>query len=449
MSVKASVKRVVRDTLVRPIRKIRDKRRAQELIAAWKKRVAAGGFSPLTPSARLLMVPADQNTIFGSRGEDAMITGTIGKVRSYAPGLPVDIIANGVEAISDAKARGYTPHSLPETPGLIPDYERLLKTLRPVAVTVVGADVIDGHYGEFLAAKLLIEADIAARYGISTTVLGFSLNATAAPCLAEILDNIHPGVAINVRDPISMARFQKFTKAKARMVADSAFMLVPNTEPAAVQEVRKYVDARHAAGRKVIIFNIHPLFSNEVTQAQIDQLVEVSARAIEDSTRQRAVSWLLLPHDYRGGAGDAICLRPLYEKLKGRLGDDVYYMEGKHTAATLKGMAAQVDGVITGRMHLAIGALGSGVPTAGITYQDKFEGLYQHFGLPDWLLVPTSRIITDGYLIDLMSRFIDEIDSLRVTVGTALPAIKAMSEQNLSGLAPVLTQHGATVGAGS
>ena len=40
-----------------------------------------------------------------------------------------------------------------------------------------------------------------------------------------------------------------------------------------------------------------------------------------------------------------------------------------------------VDLVLTGRMHLAIAALGMGTPPLCVAYMDKFEGLFHLFDI--------------------------------------------------------------------
>lgn len=447
MSIRSAVKRIVPKAILDPVRQKlwerRENRKAALAIDDWERRIGAqAAFAPIEPAEAVLIVPADQLTIYGSRGEDAMVTATIERAKARRPGIAVNIIANGEEAIAESQRRGYLTHALPDTIELVDAIDALLTKLRPRAVVVIGADVIDGHYGAYLACKLLIIADVAARHGIPAIVLGFSFNASPSPQVIRALDRLHPGVALKLRDPSSLKRFAQRTKAKPTLVADSAFMLVPDREAPAVREARSWIDARHAAGRTVIAFNSHPLFASLVTDSQIRDLIDVSAKALIDVAKQRKVSWLLLPHDHRGSMGDVVVLAPIFEATKAALGDDVWYLEGKHPATTLKGVATTVDGVVAGRMHLAIGALSSGVPTAGLTYQDKFEGLYELLALPGWLLVPMTRLTEEDRLRELLLQFIDNIDTVRQALAASLPRVRQMAETNLAELDAALDVGG-------
>jgi polysaccharide pyruvyl transferase WcaK-like protein len=95
-----------------------------------------------------------------------------------------------------------------------------------------------------------------------------------------------------------------------------------------------------------------------------------------------------------------------------------------------------VDGVITARMHLCIAALGMGLPVAALTYQDKFQGLFHHFGLSeDWLLAP-EQILAGNALEKMMLRFIDENAVLKRQVQARLPEVKRLAMLNFESLFP-------------
>ena len=121
-------------------------------------------------------------------------------------------------------------------------------------------------------------------------------------------------------------------------------------------------------------------------------LIDATASALLAVARRHRVSWLLLPHDFRGERGDNAALAPLAQRVGATLGERVLHAGEPLSAAQLKAMAGVTDGIVTGRMHLAIAALGRGVPVAALTYQDKFQGLWTHFDLPlDLLLAPARR----------------------------------------------------------
>ena len=54
----------------------------------------------------------------------------------------------------------------------------------------------------------------------------------------------------------------------------------------------------------------------------------------------------------------------------------------------MKGLVGLVDFAVTGRMHLAIAALGMEVPVVALAYQGKFDGMMQRFDLGQMVFDP-------------------------------------------------------------
>jgi len=88
--------------------------------------------------------------------------------------------------------------------------------------------------------------------------------------------------------------------------------------------------------------------------------------------------------------------------------------------------------VITGRMHLAIAALGMGTPVICLTYQDKFDGLMEYFGSEHYLISPRSfdPRIFQKLCIDLMS----DIDEISSRVRMNLPRVMELAQSNFQQL---------------
>ena len=209
----------------------------------------------------------------------------------------------------------------------------------------------------------------------------------------------------------------------------------PNREAAGVAAIAQWVQDRKQRGDLVLGFNLHPMLIKKATPEQLNQLVSAAAQALKKVSAQRAVSWLLLPHDYRGALGDDECLRPLHAKLADlSAAGRVHRVIGERNAAELKALAGLTDGVLTGRMHLAIASLGMGVPVLGFSYQDKFEGLLRHFDLSKSLLLSAEQVSNAEHLERTICGFIDDLDLLRANVAAHLPAVMAASERNLTGL---------------
>jgi polysaccharide pyruvyl transferase WcaK-like protein len=73
-----------------------------------------------------------------------------------------------------------------------------------------------------------------------------------------------------------------------------------------------------------------------------------------------------------------------------------------------------------------------GVPVLCLTYQDKFEGLYNHFDLPREHLLPPKIFDTEGALEDAMLRFLSALPDLRRTVAQEQPRVAELAQTNFA-----------------
>lgn len=422
------------DQLRQSWRRLREQRSLRNVARRW--RAVRAGVAPAHAASRpprtLLLVPSDPWTLVGAGGDDAMLGAAVTTLRAGNPSLAVAIVTATDAASHAARARGFRPVQIWARADFVDAVLDLLARERPDALVALGADIVDGAYGANPAVKLLVLADLAARAGTAATLLGFSFSATPHAAIRPVLDELSPAVRLNLRDEISLRRFRAFTSARCQLVADSAFLMPPGE---AVAPAADWIADRKAHGRTVIGFNLHPTLFKDAAPSQVAALIAASAAALAEISAERPVSWLMFPHDYRRDHGDDVCLAPLAAALAPRLGPDVFHLAGEHSAAALKAVAGRLDGVVAGRMHLAIASLGMGVPVVAVTYQDKFEGLFRHFGLPSWLLLPPARLLGPDALRDAVIRFVDELAPLGAQVRQALPAVLAASRLNLADLA--------------
>lgn len=416
--------------------RLRNEAQRRELRSEWRRAARSAQFAERAkPPRRLLVLPCDPRTLTGSRGDEAMIQGAVQFIRKSSALLEVAVVTSSAEASAAAARMGFQPLQAWEVRFSLAKVLQAADDFRADAAVVVGGDVMDGYYDPATTTRLLALADVLCRRGVRTGVLGFSFNDRPHGSLRAAFDALDAALLLNVRDPVSLARFERFTRAKAQLAADAAFLLPADPDTPGVQAVAEWVRKRREAGDLVVGFNLHPSLFKRATAQQVGTLVDAAATALIDVSARRAVSWMLLPHDYRGALGDDACLAPLAEALdRAALAQRFHHVRGEKSAAELKALAGLADGVCTGRMHLAIASLGMGVPVAAVTYQDKFEGLFRHFELPSWLLLTPQQAIRPHYLQRTLTRFIDELACLRAQVAVRLGYVEAAAERNLMGL---------------
>ena len=91
-----------------------------------------------------------------------------------------------------------------------------------------------------------------------------------------------------------------------------------------------------------------------------------------------------------------------------------------------------MDLILTSRMHLAIAALGSGVPVACMPYLGKFEGLLKHFGF-DGITIEPDRAVVPAELSAFLLSVLPRREALRRQVAERLPDVRQAALLNLGG----------------
>ncbi|WP_417617911.1 polysaccharide pyruvyl transferase family protein [Parasphingorhabdus sp.] len=374
-----------------------------------------------------LLAPAWQ----GSLGDEAVITAACQHLKAThdahitligfdkaEPWAKIDLIDERISVADYFKTGGW------------PQRRRLARQLRNMdAFYLLGTDMLDGHYTEWHTTALLTIAHQAAFSGIPTNLVGFSLKGQPKDSAITGLRRISrlAGVTACLRDPVSLQRFYDATNERGVQTADPAFLLQPD---AGEHPVRAWIAESRAAGRLVLGLNLSShvydaLSSND--RERIEGAMVAAVAALADS--HGPVSVLLIPHDIRHDFDDVAICETLAARMAGEKDLEAVVMGPPYKAALIKSITGSLDMVLSSRMHLAIAALGSGTPTACITYQGKFEGLYQHFGIQGCTIAPDeavdAKILTD-FLISLA----DRRQALATAIVGALPNVTKLARHN-------------------
>lgn len=293
----------------------------------------------------------------------------------------------------------------------------------------IGADVMDGFYQYAQSCLRLRLLSLAAAMKLESRLFGFSFNSSPHRKTALEFAGLHPDVLVCVRDPISLQRVERITGHPLRLVADLAFLVKPAapTSFSAVAAVNWLSEQRSVYGRKIIGLNINPMFALDHGAGITQALVQSFASLIEG---QRDMAFVLIPHDYRPVIGDLPVLKGVAAALSADAASRVALISDLQNPAELKGFTAYLDGVLTGRMHLAIAAMGQGVPVAGVVYQGKFEGLLQHFALDESLTVAPATAASPEKLRAFFVKWLSELDSMTADIRRELPAVIRLAERN-------------------
>lgn len=293
----------------------------------------------------------------------------------------------------------------------------------------VGADVMDGLYAYADSCLRLRLLGLSAAMGLESRLFGFSFNANPHPKVAEEFRRLHKDVVVCLRDPVSFKRLESVTGHPLRLVADLAFLVHPAevVSPQARETLIWLREQREVHGRQVIGLNVHPLFSFNHGAGITEALIKAFASLVASNGD---CAFVLVPHDFRPVFGDIAVLSQVMNALNVESKSRVQMVSDMRDPAELKGFVGHLDGVLTGRMHLAIAAMGQGVPVAGITYQGKFEGLLQHFHLGDGLTIAPPDAADAQRLIHFFATWRKGMAIEANTIRKQLPAVAALSALN-------------------
>ncbi|CAI8724412.1 colanic acid/amylovoran biosynthesis protein [Methylocaldum szegediense] len=378
----------------------------------------------------ILIAPCDPDTVAGSKGDEAMITAFVERIREFNPTCRFGLLTYRDKVPETLANLGV--HLEPVWANPKWSLRRLIQTMSHYeGLVIVGGDVMDGYYSPLTALRLWVVGDMAARLGKRSATLGFSFNDRPSSRLRRCLRSLDQRFVVSVRDEVSLERFGRISQANSRLVADAAFLLRPWLSER-VEAVRLWAESQRAKGHTVVGFNLHPMLIKEGDESQRSAMVRAAVGGLREVAARNDVTFLLISHDFRGGPlGDEAMLGPIFEQLQDELGERIRYWKNHFSAKELKAIASLTDAVFTGRMHLAVAALGQGVPVAAVTYQGKFEGLFRHFELPGHLAVAPESILDSSRLASLLGELVSSREVLATRVSDSWPRVEQLALLNI------------------
>jgi polysaccharide pyruvyl transferase WcaK-like protein len=413
--------------------RLREYIRLPMLMREWKSVVDEMGVKPAAasrPMEKFLIIPCDQKTVIGSRGDEAMMIAMIQSIRAVNPDAIISLLTYA--DFEHPVLQEYEIKVIPKWANPTWSLKDILEICSHFdSIMIVGADTMDGHYSLLNSARLWVVADAVSRLGKNSTVLGFSFNATPPLKIINVIKKISPKVNILLRDPVSHARFEKITGRRARCAADAAFQLHEATPIAQMDDLLHWVDEQKANDLKVIGFNVHPMLFDMSDPPVRQQFIQDCAQALLQILAEHPVAVLLISHDFRGSnEADLGLLESIYTKVKNQAGDKIHLDRHPYSATELKFIAGQMDGVFSARMHLCIATLGMKKPVAVLTYQGKFEGLFSYFKLPGQLMLDPKSMSLQEDMVLAMSFLLDKLPELTNLVDESWTGVKQLSALN-------------------
>ena len=378
-------------------------------------------------------IVAYPGTSFGSLGDQAMFQVAIQNLRS-AGYKSISLITEEKPSRLDLPQRAdWILHSDHYFNGSIAESTRFQKELfTSSGFFIIGADMLDGHYSVTDSLRKIHLLHLAARLGISSRAFGFSFNESPDETVVAALRALPETVGLLARDPVSHRRLESTLNRPIRLVADLAFLLQPDPSGESAEKTLNWIKQQRAQRARIIGINANGLLA----RGNFDDPLPIAvglARTIHDLHQANSdLSFVLIPHDFRGSFNDDVLNRITYEiagfdnqSLRAKL----FLMPSPCFASEVKAVSAELDFAITGRMHFAIACLGQGTPVICIGYQGKMEGLFEHFDLPNMVISPIDALVKNE-LGNMAKAKLSNVEKLRAQINKQLANVNSLAKLN-------------------
>jgi polysaccharide pyruvyl transferase WcaK-like protein len=285
-------------------------------------------------------------------------------------------------------------------------------------IAFIGADCLDGAYGLQREVPRLELARYSARCARRVLIGCFSFSHHPAPEVVARIKALPTEIQFRPRDHLSHGRFKVATGKPAVLTADLAFLLDPDSRSAQASAVGRRTASQRDLGRIVVGLNLNRFFLRLVPDGEAAAVALLTMVAQRD---ERFV-FVLIPHDNRSEDSDERLHDRLFEALSETLRARVIRVPSLESASAVKSLTRHLDFLVTQRMHLAIAALGCGVPVMCCEYQDKAEGMLAHFDRSDMVVRP-DEFGAPERLADRIVAAVNDRNAFQVKIHEALPRV--------------------------
>jgi polysaccharide pyruvyl transferase WcaK-like protein len=300
----------------------------------------------------------------------------------------------------------------------------------------LGADVMDGYYFPYATCKRVELVSLAAKSGANAAILGFSFNDKPDIECVRALKNLPQNVRLCARDPISHDRLIRHLDRTIELVADLAFLLPQNVSSPITNEISKWIYDERLNNRIIVGVNANylPVGISDTMSISHQDIVDAYVKIlVELSDQEQQFSFVLIPHDRRkndGKCSDDDLASMIKNKLPAYLKQHCVKLPFPCSSVEIKSICNHIDLALTGRMHVAIACLGVGVPVLCITYQGKFEGLFQYFEIDERMLLEPQVLLEIEKINFLIREVVCNKEKIRKTINSKLLMIEKLSLKN-------------------
>lgn len=311
---------------------------------------------------------------------------------------------------------------------------------------ISGGDSFTDVYGPKRLRAMILTKRLALNAGVPLILLPQKLGPFSNPAFkAEAVAILRAATAVWVRDTLSFDFLREalgadFDPNRHRLGVDVAVAL-PKARP---NKLQSSASSWLRAPRNFPLagLNVSGLLCNDKEAARQNfglrdfHTNQTDALAQELLKRNPALRLLLIPHVHRPG-GDVESDLDAARGLKARLGTlgegRVLVLEDQLNAMELKWVLSRLDWFAGARMHATIGAFSSGVPTLGLGYTDKAQGVFDECGIGEEVV--DLRSANARQLAERAAASFSNRCNLKADLASRIEGIKARASHEMSVIA--------------
>lgn len=372
------------------------------------------------PENRNLVAVWTAPRITNNVGDRALTEGSINLI----PDSNCLLIARDGQEYADSLAKVFTFPQTSEA-GRFIDFVKIIKQFKKQigscsAVLIVGADIMDGKYGDRTSVLRWNLAKWLANQKVKVQLFSMSWNTSPTSAAKQAaLSASKNGVTTFSRDELSVRRLRDLG-VKAEFAADVSFLRSNYVEP------NDEVQAWFNRPTKKVLVNVSDWVTDDPTM--FTGLISALSSLGDD------YEILYVPMVHYGANTDTVACTKLANEVTG------WVLPKLPTPSELRWMAERSEFSISARMHCCLIGFAAGLPSVGLEYQGKFEGAFKVFGLERFAIKPEEFsakflpafdeiVATNAELrANILQQLPDVTASARVPVDLALASIKGITD---------------------
>jgi colanic acid/amylovoran biosynthesis protein len=236
-----------------------------------------------------------------------------------------------------------------------------------------------------------------------------------------------------VNDTKNLLNLKDNDNQKVRFCHDMGFVMEPH-KPKRIELVGIAEKDLAIKKKPLVGLNVSGLLllggysKNNMFNLKVDYQ-ELMDSIIQLLIEKRHVNVILVPHVFGNDEeSDSSAVNSIYERLKDKYPDGLFCVTGQYNPNEIKYVIGLCDFFMGSRMHACIGALSQSIPAIGISYSQKFIGVFESIGVGH--LIADPRQLTIEETLKIIDNALTAREEIKTHLQKTMPGIK----ENILGL---------------